>query len=96
MSRHELRLTMCGAAEDDPYFAEISVDSAGANYTWAEIYLEAVNESAEGPRRVEDAHAVVRMWFDGTHFDVPYADVAATLDRARTLLLVGESHVAPE
>jgi hypothetical protein len=67
-----------------------------ANYTWAEVYLEAVNESAEGPRRVEDARAVVRMWFDGTHFDVPYADVAATLDRARTLLLVGESHVAPE
>ncbi|MGH3136268.1 MAG: hypothetical protein ACRDPV_07235 [Gaiellaceae bacterium] len=96
MRRHELRLTLCAPAEDDPRFAEISVDSAGANYTWAEIYLDSVHESAKGPRRVEAARPVVRMWFDGTHFDVPYAEVVATLDRARTLLLVAESHVAPE
>jgi len=36
------------------------------------------------------------MWFDDKHFDVLYADVVSTLDRARTRLLLGESHVPPE
>ena len=86
--RHELRLTMCAPVDDDPaYFAEISVDSGSASHTWAEIYLDNVDQSAEGLRRVEDARAVVRMWFGDNYFDVPYADVVALLDAARTRLL---------
>ena len=57
---------------------EISVDDAGVNYTWAEVHLDDVEASAEGPPRVENARAVVRMWFDDKHFDVPYADVVST------------------
>jgi hypothetical protein len=88
---------MCAPVDDDPaYFAELSVDAGSANHTWAEIYLENVDLSAEGPRRVEDARAVVRMWFGDRRFDVPYADVIAVMDAARTRLLVGESHVPVE
>lgn len=94
---HELRLTMCAPVDDDPeYFAEVSVDSGSENYPWAEIFLDNVDTSAEGPRRVENARVVVRMWFDDNHFDVPYTDVVDVLERARTRLLVGESHVPPE
>ena len=94
---HELRLTMCAPVDDDPeYFAEVSVVSGSGNHTWAYIYLEGVDASAEGPRRVECARVVVRMWVEDDHFDVPYADVLAMLEQARTRLLVGESHVPPE
>jgi hypothetical protein len=97
MDRSELRLTMCAPVDDDPpYFAEITVDEGGSSYTWAEVYLDGVEQSADGVRRVEHAHAIVRMWFDDKHFDVPYADVVSTLDRARTRLLLGESHVPSE
>jgi hypothetical protein len=36
------------------------------------------------------------MWFDDVHFDFPYADVVAVLERARTLLLIDESHMPPQ
>jgi hypothetical protein len=81
---------------DRDYFAELSVDSdTGENYTWAEIHLEDVHKSAEGLPRVENAKAVVRLWFDEAHFDVPLSDLVAKLERARTPLFVGESHVPP-
>jgi hypothetical protein len=97
MRKHELRLTMCAPVDDDrDYFAELSVDSdTGANYTWAEMHLEDVDASADGPPRVENARAVVRLWFDEAHFDVPLSDLVAKLERARTMLFVGESHVPP-
>jgi hypothetical protein len=87
---------MCAAASDDPpdYFAEVAVEIPGTVYTWAEIYLDNVDTSAEGPSRVENAGVVVRMWFGDEHFDVPYADVVATLEQARTRLLAGESRVS--
>ena len=95
---HELRLTMCAPVTDDPeYFAEVSVDSGtGENYPWAEVYLDNVDVAAEGPHRVRSACVVVRMWFGDVHFDVPYAEVVAVLEQAKTRLLVGESHVRPE
>ena len=88
---------MCAPVDDDrDYFAELSVDSAtGKNYTWAEIHLEEVDESADVPPRVESARAVVRLCFDETHFDVPLSDLVAELERARTLLFLGESLVPP-
>jgi hypothetical protein len=95
---HELHLTLCAPVDDDrEYFAEVSVASdAGESYTWAEIHLEGVDESVEGPRRIENARPVVRLWIGETHFDVEYSEVVAMLERARTRLLVGESHVPPE
>jgi hypothetical protein len=45
---------------------------------------------------VGNAHAVVRIWFGDDHFDVPYSDVVAMLEQARTRLLAGESRVRPE
>jgi hypothetical protein len=94
----ELRLTMCAPTDDDlEYFAEVSVDAAtGENYIWAGVYLDNVDLSAAGPGRVEHAHAVVRMWFGDDHFDVPYSDVVAVLEAARTGLLVRESRVPPQ
>ena len=88
---------MCAPVDDDrDYFAELSVDSdTGENHIWAEMHLEDVDESAEGPPRVANARAVLRLWFDEAHFDVPLSDLVATLERARTLLFVGESHVPP-
>jgi hypothetical protein len=94
---HELRLTLCAPVDDEPeYFAEVSIVSGSGNHPWVDIYLEGVDVSAEGPRRLENARAVVRMWVGDNHFDVPYADVLAVLEQARTRLLVGESHVPPE
>ena len=89
---------MCAPVGDDPadYYAEVAVEASGVSHTWAEIYLDEVDVSAEGPRRVKNARALVRMWFGEKHFDVPYADVVAMMEEARTRLLVGESHVPPE
>ena len=86
---------MCGG-DDLEYFAEVSVDSStGENFTWAEIYLDNVDVLAEGPHRVENARAVVRMWLGDEHFDVSYSDVVAVLEQARTRLLASESHLPP-
>jgi hypothetical protein len=89
---------MCAPVDDDPeYFAEVSVDSGtGENYTWAEIYLDNVDTSADGPHRGENARAFVRMWFGDVHFDVLFSDVVAVLEQAKTRLMVGESHVPAE
>lgn len=96
MSR-KLGLTMCAPADDDrEYFAALTVDTETQSYTWAEIHLEGVDQSEAGPRRVEAARAVVRIWSDDAYFDLPYPDVVAVLDRARTQLLVVESHVPPD
>jgi hypothetical protein len=97
MSGDQLNLTMCGPVDDDrEYFAEISVDAAGTVYTWAEVHLDKRRRVPRGTGSPENARAVVRMYFGEVHFDVPYADVVATLDNARTRLLVGESHAPPE
>jgi hypothetical protein len=91
----ELELAFAAPSGDDPYFAEIGVTLGRAHYAWAEVFLEGVEESAEGPARVQNARVVVRMYFDSKHVDFPYEDVVATLERARSELLSSESHVPP-
>ena len=95
---HELRLTICAATDDSfpDYFAEIAVECRGTTYTWAEVYLDNVDVSAEGSSRVRDARVVVRTWFGDDHFDVPHSDVIAALEGARARLLEAESQVRPE
>ena len=87
--------------DDDPSYSYAVVVTGGPDhdhgvYDLAELFLENVDENAEGESRIADARVIVRLWFGETHFDFLYSDVFSHLERARTELLEGETRVPPE
>jgi len=74
----------------------ISAGPQKDHWDWVELFLENVDERAEGERRIANARVIVRLWFGETHFDFPYSDAVSHLERARTLLLEGETNVPSE
>ena len=86
---------------DDPSYSYAVVIDGGPGHDYgvydvAELFLENVDEHAEGESRIADARVIVRLWFEETHMDFLYSDVFSHLEKARTLLLEGEMSAPPE
>ena len=98
--RPEMHLEMRGYVDDDPGYSCAVMVSEGRrtddHWEWVELFLENVNERAQGEERVANARVIVRLWFGETHLDFPYSDAVLQLEKAKSLLIGGETKVPPE
>jgi hypothetical protein len=87
-----------GYVDDDylDYSYAVTIETADESWDWVELYLQNVDERAEGERRIANARLVARLWLGDTYFDFPYTEAVSCLEKAKTLLIERETTVSPE
>jgi hypothetical protein len=64
-----------GYVDDDPgYSCALVIPTRSEDWEWAELFLENVNERAEGDKRIAKARVIVRIWVGEEHYDFLYTD----------------------